>query len=147
MIREADPDLVWLLTESSSSLFGHPAVPAKDENGDRTAMVVPPGDGGAADTDLGGLRVALEHAFTTTHLVDRLAKLLRDPSEERHLFVAVHNTGLPYSVFDGLAFGDQLPAEPPPLPLGISHLWLAPRFSPRVVLWASTEWQQYQPYD
>lgn len=144
-IQDENRAVRWLLEKSTSRLSGHPTVSARDGTAVRTAMVVPPGHGGAVDSELAGLGLALHEAFTTTNLRERLDKLLRHDADERHLFVPIHETGLPYPIFDGLAFGECLPPSPPPLPDGISHLWLAPNFSRRVVLWAPGGWQQHTP--
>lgn len=74
-------------------------------------------------------------------------KLNRTPADERHLFVIVHMTDLPDGVMMGVSFGDALPPEDPPLPTGVTHLWLAPEFSQRVLLGTALGWAQTHPYD
>jgi len=55
-----------------------------------------------------------------------LEKLARAEAYERHLFVPLHRSALPFAVADGLWTGTALPPEPPPLPAEVTHLWLAP---------------------
>lgn len=148
VFRQSDPDIQWLARASTVTMVGHPSVPAQEGDRVRSAMVVTAARGGFADGALVGLRDALAEALERPHLRRRVAKLLHvQDADEHHLFVAVHVSGLAFPVFDGLAFGDQLPRVPPPLPKGITDLWLAPDFGRRVLLWHSGRWSQHEPYD
>lgn len=144
----ADPDVVWLVEESTSEMCGHPDVPTMD-GGDtrRNAVVVPPGRGGAVDDTLAGLRQSLLDAFAEPPMPRHLAKLASAVADERHLFAFFHHSALPFAVADGLWAGECLPPEPPPLPVGVSHLWLAPAFGRRVLLWTPAGWEEHHPYD
>jgi hypothetical protein len=66
---------------------------------------------------------------------------------ERHLFVPVHLTAFPFAIIDALIVGTSLPPTPPPLPSGLTHLWLAPSFGRRVLLGTAEGWSQHYPYD
>ncbi|GAB2675773.1 hypothetical protein GCM10027088_63720 [Nocardia goodfellowii] len=68
-------------------------------------------------------------------------------ADERHLFIPVHLSALPFSVVDGLMTSESVPPDPPPLPEEITHLWLAPPFSRRVLLWDGFTWTNHLPYD
>jgi hypothetical protein len=47
-----------------------------------------------------------------------------------------------------LQFDDPLPLEPPPVPDYITHLWLAPDSSRRVLIWTQSDgWRNFFPYD
>lgn len=142
---DPDPDIAWLVEESASDMFGYPQAPAEGKEA-RDVMVVPAARGGTVDDGLVGLRSALEAAFQTPHMVRHLAKAGRAEPDERHLFIPVHWTALPFDVSDGLR-GDTLPPDPPPLPATVTHLWLAPEFARRVLLWTPSGWQNHYPYD
>lgn len=128
-------------------MWGHPDVPAVDGDRVRNVSVLPPGRGGGVDRGLTGLAAALAEVFADGHMAKHLAKTGRAEADERHLFVPVHHSALPYPVMDGLSFGTSLPPDPPPLPPEVTHLWLAPSFSRRVLLWAAGEWRDHYPYD
>jgi hypothetical protein len=112
-------------------------------------MVVPAGAGGGGDLSLAGLNAALSSALGTTHLRDRVQKLRSTEVDvaERHLFIPLHRTALPFPVTYGLIVGTVLPPAPPPLPQGLTHLWLAPQFGKRVLLGTADGWTQHQPYE
>jgi hypothetical protein len=45
-------------------------------------------------------------------------------------------------------FDDPLPPEPPPVPDHITHLWLAPDSSKRVLIWSHPDgWRNFLPYN
>jgi hypothetical protein len=144
---QLDDDLRWLITDSSVDIWGYPDVPAAKGEKRRKAMVTPPGGGGVIDDSLSGLNEALQSAFAADHLQRRVAKLLRTPAHERHLFVIVHETDLQPEVTLALMFGNDVPSGEAWLPQGIGHLWLAPAFSDRVVLGSASGWVQHLPYD
>ena len=146
-LEGADADVQWLVAESSSSMIGHRSVPASGAPG-RGAMVVPSGDGGAADTSLSGLRDALGDAFRARHMPAHIQKVCEAThTDERHLFIAVHDTALPFPVMYGLMFGDALPPKPPPLPAEIDTLWLALPYAKRLLRWSrAAGWTNHYPY-
>jgi hypothetical protein len=81
-------------------------------------------------------------------LPDHIDKLLAHPDvEERHLFLVIHESALTFELSDALATGRTMPLEPPPLPHGVTHLWLAHHFSRRVLLGAAGGWSEHYPYD
>jgi hypothetical protein len=141
-LHEGDPDLRWLVEESSSDMVGHPDVPCREGDLVRDATVMPSGRGGGVDTGLTGLRQALLDAFDEPHIARRIQKLTVSAGEERHLFIAVHWSALPFSVAYGLWTGDALPPDAPPLPSGVTHLWLA-GLGQRVLLGDAEGWQQH----
>jgi hypothetical protein len=142
-----DDDVLWLVEESSVSLHGYPDVPAVDGNRVRKALVTPAGDGGMVDDSLSGLNDALADAFSAAHLPNHVAKLVSTSADEKHLFLIVHQTALRFEVASALMFGTTVPEGPAWLPTGISHLWLAPEFSNRVLVGTSTGWVPAYPYD
>ena len=142
-----DENLTWLVEHSSSTMRGAPDVPSREGDLVRRVMVTPSGRGGGTDRSLRGLCAALTDVFDAAHMPRHLGKLARAEADERHLFIPLHLSALPFAVSDGLTVGDQLPPNPPPLPAGITHLWLAPQYGRRVLLWTPTGWQQHHPYD
>ncbi len=144
---DVDPDVAWLVDESTSEMWGHPEVPATDGDTVRDTMVVPAGRGGGVDHSLSGLKQALIEVFAEPPMPRHLEKLARAEADERHLFVPLHRSGLPFSGADGLWTGTALPPEPPPLPAEVMHLWLAPQLGSRVLMGTPRGWEQHQPYD
>lgn len=128
--QSADPDLQWLVHQSSSVMTGYPNIEK------RWAMVVPVGGVGVVDESLSGFADALREAFQNPHIVSHFDKLAAAEADERHLFVPLHDSALPFPVFTDLVFEDTLPPDPPQLPEHVTHLWLAPAGSRRVLLWS-----------
>jgi hypothetical protein len=90
----------------------------------------------------------LRNELAAGHLPDHIDKLLAHPDvEERHLFLVIHESALTFELSDTLATGRTMPLEPPPLPHGVTHLWLAHHFSRRVFLGAPGGWSEHYPYD
>lgn len=146
-IESLDEDLRWLVEDSSVILCGYPDIPAVEDGRRRWAMVSPDAPGGLVDDSLSGLHAVLEDALSGGHLLRHVEKLRRATGDERHLFIIVHESDLRFDVTSGLMFGRSVPAGLAWKPDGISHLWLAPVFSNRVLLSASSGWSQAFPYD
>ncbi|MGV9725161.1 hypothetical protein [Nocardia beijingensis] len=144
---DSDPDLRWLVEDSASSMTGHSTVPAVEGSTIRTAMVTSPARGGFVAGSLTGLKSALEDAFRRPHFPRHFEKLAQAEADQRHLFVPIHRSALPFDVSHNLAMTDDLPTEPPPVPKVITHLWLAPEFSRRVLLWSHEGWSSHKPFD
>jgi hypothetical protein len=139
---DADPDLRWLV-KSSCNMIGHP-----DRGPEKGAHVVPLSASGVVDDTLAGFADALTKAFEADKGVERhFRKLERAEADERHFFVMLHTGVLPFSIISVLMFDDPLPQEPPEVPDHVSHLWLAPNYSRRVLLWSRSDgWQNISPY-
>jgi hypothetical protein len=139
----ADPELRWLV-HSKSTMLGHPDISAEN----RGAMVVPASGGGFIDESMSGFAVELGKAFKSPHIASHFRKLADASADERHLFIALHDSALPFSIASALMFETEaLPPEPPPVPDYITHVWLAPAFSRRVLLWSQSEgWRNVFPY-
>jgi len=145
-LAATDPDLQWLLEDSRCHMMGYPGQPASAMTNPHV-MVVPTAGAGPVDDSLTGFSAELQTAFNAApHIAEHFAKLAREVADEHHLFIPLHDTALPFALTAGLAFGDQLPTDPPPIPAGISHLWLAPPFTGRVLLWSrSAGWRDFFP--
>lgn len=139
-----DPDLRWL-AQSKSAMVGDPGLPAKDTG----AAVVPAPGGGVTDHAMSGFAAELGKAFESPHISSHFRKLAKVEAEERHLFIALHDSALPFSIASELMFGEQsLPPEPPPVPDHITDVWLAPAYSRRVLLWSRGKgWESFSPYE
>jgi len=142
---DLDPDIGWVVN-SSTTMWGYPDVPAVDGDRVRDVMVLPAGRGGATDSTLAGLHATLVEELATPQMSRHVAKLLATDADERHLYLPVHLSAWPFDVADALASSDSLPPDPAPLPDGITHLWLAPQFGKRVLLWAPNGWRQSLPH-
>jgi hypothetical protein len=141
--ESAHEDLKWLVYQSRSVMTGYPERLARDMQ-NPGAMVVPYAGGGAVDELLTGFADALREAFKSLHIVKHFEKLARADADERHLFIPLHDSALPFSVSSELVFEDTLPPDPPPLPESVTHLWLAPEGSRRVLLWSNPEgWRNF----
>jgi hypothetical protein len=141
--ESADPDLQWLVQVSLSVMIGYPEQLAKDMK-NPGAMVVPRAGGGVIDESMTGFAAALSEAFKRPHIQEHFDKLARADADERHLFIPLHDSALPFGISSELVFEDTLPPEPPPVPDSVTHLWLAPAGSRRVLLWSRGEgWRNF----
>ncbi len=132
-----DPDLRWLVTESQSRMIGYPDIMAKRMQNPGVA-VVPVSDGGFVDSSLSRFADELTAAFEAKHISEHFEKLADAEADERHLFIPLHRTALPFGSFTVLQFEDVLPPEPPAIPDYITCLWLAPESSRRVLIWSQS---------
>lgn len=144
-----DTDLQWLLegADAKCLMWGFSRQLASSMQNPHV-MVVLAGGGGPVDDSLTDFAAELQKAFDAApHMAEHFTKLARTAADERHLYVPLGDTVLPFSLMWGLAAGNQLPSEPPPVPADITHLWLAPAHSSRVLLWSRTDgWSQHFPY-
>lgn len=145
--KEVHREVRWLVEESLSACGVTPRRRRWRANKSARPMVVPSGRGGGVDRSLAGLRPALEDAFAQPQMARHLTKVASAEADEHHLYVIAHRSALPFAVADGLWVGTTLPPDAPPLPEGVSHLWLAPGLGSRVLLWSPHGWQDYRPYD
>jgi hypothetical protein len=84
-----------------------------------------------ADPTLTALPAAVSDLLVEPHVARRAAKVAgAGRVDERHLFVGVAEGGLPQPLYERLSAPlGGLPADPPVVPEGLTHLWL------------STEWR------
>ncbi len=99
-------------------------------------MVVPVIAGGFTDESFSTFTQELSTAFRRPHIQEHFQKLARTNTPEQHLFIPLHNTALPVEISSALMFSTALPTAPPPIPTHITHLWLAPEYSSRILLWS-----------
>jgi hypothetical protein len=142
-----DHDLQWLLDHSTCNMIGHPELLAATMT-NPGAMVVQTVGSGVVDESLSGFGGHLSTAFQVPHIGDHFAKLANAGQDERHLFVPLHDSALPFSISSELMFGTALPSDPAPVPADVTHLWLAPAFSSRLLLWSQQDgWRNLFPYN
>lgn len=147
-VREADPALRWLET-TSVSMFGMPDVSAVEGDRTRPVYVMPKGDGGVIDENMVGLDQAVVDLLAVPAVARRVAKVSRADADERHLFVSVDSTGLPFPVASALM---GRPERLPPtstitLPGRLTHVWLAPRYLHVLLGWTTLRgWQTHDVY-
>jgi hypothetical protein len=140
-VTAAVPDLHWLVHMAPAHLVGHP------EKLDEPATVsVTPGHS-RVPADMATVLPALEQWLVTGQAARALAKLARRRADERHLYLTVDYTGLAPDAFDALVRADGVPEEPLRDRGDISHLWVAPVFGRRVLLWSHQEgWSRHEPF-
>lgn len=148
-VQYADPDLRWLGT-STVSMFGMPEVPAVDGDRRRPVYITPRGDGGVIDGNLVGLDQAVADLLAVPTVARRADKVSKADTDERHLFVSLDTSGLPFPVAAALmGRPERLPLTSTlTLPGRLSHLWLAPRYLHVLLAWTARDgWQDHDVYD
>jgi hypothetical protein len=141
------PAVRWLL-EAEIGMRGHPDVPSRTDDVERGVMVTPSATGGAVDEQLESMNEVLAALYEVPSVARRIEKLRSTLGvDQRHLFLILSLDAVPFGTSYGLSFGSLLPTSPPPMPDGLSHLWLATGYGRRVLLWDSVRWSQHYPYD
>lgn len=114
---------------SGSSLFGF-----RDSGRHGVVDVVPEGGGGFVFEDPTCIVDWVEQK-----LVGDLGRKVRRFDEidlpERHLFLVVHDSGMPMSHYHPLSFADGVPDRAPSLPMGLTGLWMLPNWGASVLWW------------
>lgn len=130
--------------DSDCTIVGNPLT-----NSPGTVDVLPPTSGGAVDEGLVGLTDWIGIALASGHLARHVDKLLRTGLDQQHLFLIVHQTGMPFSLYYALAFDRALPPERPVLPKGVTHLWLSTGWRAGGILRFDPEvgWVREAPFD
>lgn len=54
---------------------------------------------------------------------------------ERHLFLSMHDSGMPFDLYYPLAFSASVPDRAPVLPMGLTGLWMMPNWEASVLWW------------
>jgi hypothetical protein len=91
MVAIRGPRPAMACTNSSCNMMGHPAQRAQQMQ-NPGAMVIPVSSGGVVDDSLPGFTDELSTAFDTAHIPPHFGKLARADADERHLFVALHDS-------------------------------------------------------
>lgn len=100
--------------------------------------VLPDGGGGAVYEHLDELPQWLTGRLREPDLAKKIDKLRETGREDLHLFLRIHDTAMPFSLYHPLACGDYVPAEPLDAPPGLTGLWLAPAWKNPILWWSAT---------
>jgi hypothetical protein len=141
-----DPDINWLM-RSSVDLHGTPNLPKMDGERERPLYVTQGGKGGTVNESLSKFAEALDVVLGQPHIQRRAAKLGRSGYDERHLFVAVDESVLPFDVHYALMARDVMPPNRPALPTSVTHLWLLITFAPWLFLVTSDGMKRFRRAD
>lgn len=113
-----------------------------------TIDVLPDGAGGAVHKDLDMLPQWLYRRLREQDLARKLSKLLATGLEELHLFLRVHDTAMPFSLYYPLAFEASVPSPQLEAPNGLKGLWLVPTWENPILWWyAESGWARVEPLD
>ena len=99
--------------------------------------VLPDGGGGAVFEHLDELPSWLTQRLAQADLVENVDKLRSSGRAELHLFLRVHETAMPFSLYYPLASGDCVPGARLAPPDGLTGLWLAPAWSNPILWWSA----------
>lgn len=125
---------------------GAPKSPAPERRRDAPRHLWTGGIGGQIDRPMATFAADAAAALATPRLSGKLAKLLRAPLPERHLYLRVEMSGLPFPSYDALLMAHGPPPGPPPLPDGNTHLWLMPALSRACLVRRRAVWPPPSPH-
>ncbi len=100
--------------------------------------VLPAGGSGAVHEHLDELPQWLAARLREPDLAENIYKLKATGRAELHLFLRIHDTAMPFSLYYPLAWGDCLPSRLLDAPSGITGLWLAPAWKNPLLWWSTT---------
>lgn len=98
--------------------------------------VLPHGFGGAVSDNLDALPDWLADQFDTPLLGRKLARTERP---EQHLFVRVHQSGMPFAFFHPLAWATAVPLASPHGHGSLTALWMVARWSRSALRWSALD--------
>lgn len=105
--------------------------------------VLPDGGGGAVYEHLDELPQWLAERLREPDLAENIDKLRATGSEELHLFLRIHDTAMPFSLYYPLAWGEYVPSVALDAPDGLTGVWLAPAWKNPILWWsARTGWRR-----
>jgi hypothetical protein len=99
--------------------------------------LLPDGGGGAVFEHLDELPAWLAQRLGHPDLLENIDKLRATGRAELHLFLRIHDTAMPFSLYYPLAWGAHVPAAPLNAPEGLTGLWLAPAWKNPVLWWSA----------
>ena len=126
-----EDDAFRWLRASNVSIHGYPG-PQRPG----AIHVLPEGSGGAVYEHLDELPGWLSRRLRQQDLIENLDKLAATGRTELHLFVRIHDTGMPFSLYYPLASGNYVPSSPLDAPAGLAGLWLAPAWANPILWWS-----------
>lgn len=125
------PEAFEWLDESDVSIHGF-----SKTNRPGVIDVLPDGGGGAVHEDLDALPLWLAERLRRPDLDENVQKLRATGRDDLHLFLRVHDTAMPFSLYHPLAWSDCAPSEPLDAPAGLTGLWLAPAWKNPILWWS-----------
>lgn len=126
-----DADLTWLAWEGFTGMMsGHPM------KSDPMVMWMHPITSAIFSSEADEIAEGVAAALHVEPCLSHVSKLLRDPHEERHLFLIIGSTGLSNAAAFALIEPDTVPTGDPDLPDGLDHLWLGPGWGSTVTRWS-----------
>lgn len=120
----------WL-DESAVSMHGF-----SETNRPGAIDVLPEGGGGAVLDHLDELPLWLATRLGEPDLDENMQKLRATGRDELHLFLRIHDTAMPFALYDPLAWSDCAPREPLDAPTGLTGVWLAPAWRNPILWWS-----------
>lgn len=128
-VIEADADLRWLAWDGPIyRMVGHPEDPE--------VWWMPPNLWATWGDEGEEIAKGVAEALVAEPCAGHLDKLLKDPREERHLFLLVGEAGLGSAASFSLIEPKSVPTVDPAMPEGVDHLWLAPGWGTTVTVWS-----------
>lgn len=117
---------------------------AKEDVPGRVHLMAEP-IGGTSDSHLENLSYWVEEKQLEPWFAENQTKLARSGLEEQHLFLRVHSSAIPYSLYDGLLAPEEDVLADRPEGMGsITDLWLMTDFGRQVTRWsAETGWSTH----
>lgn len=100
--------------------------------------VLPGGGGGAVFEHLDDLPDWLARRLRQPDLIENIEKLRATGRKLLHLFLRVHDTAMPFSLYYPLAANDYVPSSVLDAPEGLTGLWLAPAWKNPILRWDAT---------
>lgn len=114
-----------------------------DTNRPGAIDVLPGGSGGAVFEHLDGLPNWVSERLRESDLARKIDKLRTTGRDERHLFLRIHETAMPFSLYYPLAWGTYVPGSALDAPEGLTGLWLAPAWKNPILWWGvRTGWRR-----
>lgn len=113
-----------------------------------TIDVLPDGGGGAVYEHLDGIPQWMAGRLREPDMAENIDKLRTTGRDELHLFLRIHDTAMPFSLYHPLAWADCVPSDPLQAPPGLTGLWLAPAWKNPILWWGSrTGWRREDCFD
>ncbi|MGH9164988.1 MAG: hypothetical protein ACRDZW_05675 [Acidimicrobiales bacterium] len=110
--------------------------------------VLPDGGGGAVYEHLDELPQWVGGRLREPDLAENIDKLRSSDRAELHLFLRIHDTAMPFSLYHPLAFGAYVPTAALDAPDGLTGLWLAPAWRNPILWWSShAGWRREHCFD
>lgn len=101
------------------------------------AYVLPEGIGGTVDEHLRGLADWIESIQSERVWTDDVSKLVDSERDELHLFLRLHDSAIPFSIFSGLWDPEEIESRSPVNMSPLTDLWLFTGYGTTLTRWSS----------